>query len=665
MTSFLSKQKSSKFLFLAVLCFAASAGAAYDAGWTRTDCSNYSYRGLNERYVYGSNKGWIDNNAWDSTSVEGVDCASYVCRTLALPEYVAENQSASYPYATSQLYQGVSHTVRIYNIEDLQPWDLWVWRAEYGGPSPGHTGLFKQFSGSSIITREALSESVGVVERTRSKQDMIDWGCRFYRRENWAAGSTPIVTVTVPSAQTNTANTIQQASATLSGAVLSDGGATIDSRGFAWGTTSDCESGWVNGTTATTFSTVLTGLSPNSRYYFQAQAHNSQGWGSGQVQSFVTAAATAPSGGSEIIIDNGSSGTSSTGTWGVSGGTGSYGTNSLWARDGATYTWRFTPPSTGTYDVYMWWTQYDSRGTAVPVAISHDAGKASLTVNQRINGGQWNLLGQYNFSSTGAVTLTAAGSYPISNCADAVKFVKTASATPSVPSLPPSSPTELTADFSVTAISGEAPLTVQFTDLSGPADTIYAWRWDFDYDGRYDSSAKNPTYTFTQPGTYDVRLVVFNADGSDDLVVRECITVGSGGEPSAPGDIIMDNGSSGTSSSGTWGVSGGTNAFGSNSLWARETAAYRWTFTPPQTGRYEVSLWWTDYYSRGTAVPVQISHSSGTANTTVNQQTGGGRWNTLGTYPMTGGQSFYVQMNTAGDGSTICADAIRVRWISD
>lgn len=776
MTRFLSKQRSAKYLLL-VLCIAASAGAAYDAGWTRSDCSAYSYHGLSERYVYGGNKGWIDNNTWDSTSVEGVDCASYVCRCLALPSYVAENQSATYPYTTSKLYAGVDHLVRINSVENLQPWDIWVWRVEYGGPSTGHTGLVKELTSSSIITREALSASIGVVERTRRKQDMVDWGSRFYRRDNWTTSST----ATVPSVQTNTAGNINQTSAALNGAVVSDGGAAIDSRGFAWGTTSACDDGWVDGTTSTTFSAALTGLNPASQYYFQAQAHNSKGWGSGQVRSFLTGTAT--SGGPETIIDNGSYGTSSTGTWQVSGGTGSYGSNSLWARDGATYTWRFTPPSAGTYEVYMWWTAYSSRGTAVPVAVSHAAATASLTVNQQTDGGQWNSLGTYYFSGAGAVRLTAAGSYPTSSCADAVKFVPVESQNQSpvaiIDSITPSSTQagqQVTmighgvdngsisayqwsssldgvfgsaatlqtsalsagihtisfkvcdnegiwsqADVDTITITGPASVD-ELTIDNGGAGTSYTGIWSISGSvnpygssslfGR-DGAAYTWSTTALSPGTYEVLtwwtqlstrssrapFRIQHAAGTADVTVNQQTNGGqwnslgvytfngSGSVTlSAPGvyptsycadavrfvkvetvgqEMILDDGDSGSSYTGTWGVSGGSDPYGSNSLWARETASYRWTFTPEQTGRYEVSLWWTDYSSRGAAVPVQVAHSAGTANLTVNQQTNGGQWNVLGTYSMTGGQSSYVEIDTAGDGSTACADAIRVRWVSD
>ena len=836
---------------------------AYDAGWTRSDCSTYSYHGLYERYVYAGNMGWIDNNIWDSSDIEGVDCSAYVSRCLALPDYVAEGQKAGYPYSTYELFFGVDHTVRISSIYDLQAWDLWVWRSDYGGPTSGHTGLFKQFSGSYIVTREAANESSGIVERNRRISDMIDWGCRYYRRENWTT-TTP---VEPPTVETHTATGVLDTSATLNAEITDDGNGTITGRGFAWGTTSDCDDGWITATASNdTFSALLDNLRSDKRYYFQAMAQNSAGWGYGQVLSFTT---DTSSSGVQIIIDNSQSGTSYTGTWGVSSGPNPYGTNSLWSRDGATYTWSFNSQAAGMYDVFMWWTEYDSRGTAVPVAIYHASGTAQTTVNQQTNGGQWNSLGQYYFNGSGSVRLTANGSYPTSYCADAVKFVLAGtnqqpvavidSITPqsaqvgqqvifvghgtddgtitayqwissidgllgSAATLTTSSLSEgthtisfrvrdnlsiwsetveqtitvtsttseeviidnddaqtsstgtwkisggadpwganslygrdgatytwdadtltpglyevfmwwteyytrsssasiriqhengtaqvsvnqqenggqwnslgqyyfdgegivtlyassgyplsycadavkfvklssaaLTAEFSANPISGSAPLAVQFTDLSSPGDTIYAWRWDFDNNGIFDSSQQNPTFTYTTPGTYTVRLVVYADDASDELVVTDYIEVFD----SPAEEIIVDNSSYGTSSSGTWGISGGEDPYGSNSLWARDTATYRWNFTPQQGGRYEVFLWWTEYYSRGTHVPVAVKHRYGTASLTVNQQNDGGQWNSLGTYRMLAGQPYYVQVSTSGDGSTTCADAVRIEWVSD
>ncbi|HLV33635.1 MAG TPA: PKD domain-containing protein, partial [Spirillospora sp.] len=67
------------------------------------------------------------------------------------------------------------------------------------------------------------------------------------------------------------------------------------------------------------------------------------------------------------------------------------------------------------------------------------------------------------------------------------------------------------ADFSAAPVSGEAPLTVTFTDEStGVIDT---YLWDFG-DGN-TSADQNPVHTFTAPGTYTVELTVTGPGGTD------------------------------------------------------------------------------------------------------------------------------------------------------
>ncbi|MDI9395030.1 MAG: PKD domain-containing protein, partial [Euryarchaeota archaeon] len=73
------------------------------------------------------------------------------------------------------------------------------------------------------------------------------------------------------------------------------------------------------------------------------------------------------------------------------------------------------------------------------------------------------------------------------------------------------------ANFTATPTSGDAPLTVDFTDLS-TGDAINSWAWDFDSDGNVDSTDQSPSYTYTVPGVYTVSLNVSNAGGSDDEV---------------------------------------------------------------------------------------------------------------------------------------------------
>ncbi|MCE5187063.1 MAG: PKD domain-containing protein [Planctomycetaceae bacterium] len=345
----------------------------------------------------------------------------------------------------------------------------------------------------------------------------------------------------------------------------------------------------------------------------------------------------------ELIIDNGQSGTSSTGTWTVSGGTGAYGANSLYGRNNATYTWAFTVPQAGNYEVFMWWTEFSSRSTAAPVTVTDADGAHALTVNQQTNGSQWNSLGVFSFATSGQVRLQATGAYPTSYCADAVRIVSTTAAA-------------VRADFTAAPTAGQAPLSVQFTDTSTAETTITSWQWDFDNNGTVDSTQQNPTYQFAAAGQYSVKLTVSCPSGTDTETKSNLITV----EPSSSYEQIVDNGDPGTSSTGTWAASGASDPYGADSMWARYTATYTWRFTPTQSGPCSVSMWWTVISSRGTAIPVAITHAGGTANLTVNQQQNGGRWNLLGSYNFNAGTEYSIVLRTPGGSPTACADAVRI-----
>ena len=125
----------------------------------------------------------------------------------------------------------------------------------------------------------------------------------------------------------------------------------------------------------------------------------------------------------EIIIDNRHSNTSSTGTWQTSGAINPYDIDSLWSRDGSTFTWTFTPTATAPYTLSMWWTSWPSRSTNASVSIKYAAGTSTVYVNQQQNGGKWNALGTFTFEAEKAYTITITSqSDPTSTCADAVKL---------------------------------------------------------------------------------------------------------------------------------------------------------------------------------------------------------------------------------------------------
>jgi PKD repeat protein len=74
--------------------------------------------------------------------------------------------------------------------------------------------------------------------------------------------------------------------------------------------------------------------------------------------------------------------------------------------------------------------------------------------------------------------------------------------------------------FSANPTSGDAPLNVKFTDLSNNNPTL--WEWVFS-DGA-TSNEQNPSHTFTDGGSFDVRLTASNNQGSSS--VTQIISVG-------------------------------------------------------------------------------------------------------------------------------------------
>jgi hypothetical protein len=57
---------------------------------------------------------------------------------------------------------------------------------------------------------------------------------------------------------------------------------------------------------------------------------------------------------------------------------------------------------------------------------------------------------------------------------------------------------------------------INFTSTSTDANT---YAWDFNNDGNTDASTPTPFYTYINPGTYNVRLIVTNDCGSDTIVL--------------------------------------------------------------------------------------------------------------------------------------------------
>ena len=348
----------------------------------------------------------------------------------------------------------------------------------------------------------------------------------------------------------------------------------------------------------------------------------------------------------QVVIDNCDKRTSRRGKWYVSRTPGHYGNNSLCGWNGATFTWHFVPAETGEYEVSMWWTEWRSRSSECPVDIRHADGKERVTVNQQTNGGRWNSLGVFKFEKGAkhSVTIWAKSKYPTSYSADAVKF------TPVAPGNAPVANIE-----SFEPDPAKAGDTVVFKGWGKKTDNeIVAYNWASSIDGELSDQDVFSTDKLSE-GRHEICFKVQDASGRWSEPVKRHLLV-----EARPVEVVIDNDDEKTSKTGTWEISGGQNAYGGDAVWARDGATFTWHFDPPQSGDYEVSMWWSAWPSRSSAARVEIVYGRGTDKISVNQKTGGGRWNALGVYAFEKGTEGSVTLYADdGEPTSYCADAVR------
>ena len=93
----------------------------------------------------------------------------------------------------------------------------------------------------------------------------------------------------VPTVQTNAATTVTDVSATLNGSVINSGNLIIHECGFVLSLSPNMSNPiFFNTNNTNSFNYTLTGLNPNTTYYYKAFARNNRGIGYGGTQSFTT-----------------------------------------------------------------------------------------------------------------------------------------------------------------------------------------------------------------------------------------------------------------------------------------------------------------------------------------------------------------------------------------
>jgi len=126
----------------------------------------------------------------------------------------------------------------------------------------------------------------------------------------------------------------------------------------------------------------------------------------------------------------------------------------------------------------------------------------------------------------------------------------------------------LVVDFSASPTSGQAPLTVQFTDQT--TGNPNKWEWDFDNDGTIDSFLPHPSYTYQNPGSYTVTLTAYNLSTHDTRPKPNYISVTGGPSPLAITTTSLPRGTVGVFYDGRLNATGGTLPY----TWTRESGTF-------------------------------------------------------------------------------------------
>ena len=125
-------------------------------------------------------------------------------------------------------------------------------------------------------------------------------------------------------------------------------------------------------------------------------------------------------------------------------------------------------------------------------------------------------------------------------------------------------------------------------------------------------------------------------------------------ENNGGGEVVMDNGLPPAG----WSRRTSKKDYGSDYLYSSGSSGNSIRWTPVlEAGVYEVYAWYVRNRKNSNSVPYMIMHESQSDLVTVNQTTGGGNWQLLGTYSFAGTGDEYVEVNDSSGRTS--ADAVK------
>ncbi|MDH3473769.1 MAG: DUF6531 domain-containing protein [Rhodospirillales bacterium] len=429
----------------------------------------------------------------------------------------------------------------------------------------------------------------------------------------------------------------------------------------------------------------------------------------GQGQGVSLAGVDEPiAGDTDLIVDNESPGTSTTGSWSVadksvaSPGT-VWGTNFRYRAAGTganSFTWPAAVAEADRYQVFARWIALSNRATDAPYTVHHAGGTTTLRVNQEINDGQWVLLGSFDFvpgAGHKVVLSDDANEYVI---ADAVRFLRDRAVTPrdqlvidnngpgasKVGSWPTSNWTGA-GIFWGSTIAYHAPgtgansFTWTPTIASAGRYTVHA-RWtalanratDAPYTVHHAGGATTlrvnqeidggqwnllGSFDFLPGG--DNRVVL--TDDADDYVIADAVRFER--EPDAAvSEVLVDDAQAaklGAWTSAPWMQPGSAwnDDFAHHPAGGTGAETLTWTPALPAAGTWRVYARWPSYGSRAPDARYTVHHVGGATTLTVNQQLNPGQWVPLGAFELAPGQGHRVVLSDQGAaGTEVLGDAV-------
>ncbi len=314
----------------------------------------------------------------------------------------------------------------------------------------------------------------------------------------------------------------------------------------------------------------------------------------------------------------------------------------------ATATYRPKLPTSGKYDVQIYYAAGDRRHVEAKWLVTFDGGKEEVSINQTKEGGKWVSIAKAKPFAAGSAGFVVLGNHGPSTgmvvIADAVRFVPVAGTDG------PKSGFSL----NVTAAYGGAVSTSpnqpsyepkSLVSLQAKASDGYVFNgWSGDADGW-----KNP-----------LRVTMT----TNKTITANFIAAGVG--------IIMDNQvaekpgkwqASTTAWAGTW---YDDYDFAVSKKTADSTATYKPNV--PKAGKYDVYIRYAQGSNRATKVPWTVSHKGGKVNAVIDQQKQGGEWIQIANgVEFDAGKSDkqYAEVNngTGSEGAVVVADAVAFVYV--